>query len=81
MTPQKLVRKLVPLIPKETEHQWMHAKMYGCETCGWHDGFQCRTCGRCVDWELDTPLYEAIAALGDWPWEGGKPWQLRQSPE
>jgi hypothetical protein len=46
-------------------HLWRKAKLHGCDLCGWHDGFACDTCRRCVDSEQEHQLYAAIAA-GPW---------------
>lgn len=63
MTPQELIESQVPTILNEREHKWGRLLLAGCPTCESHDGFQCSLCGRCVDMELDTELYNAIEIL------------------
>lgn len=60
VSPRELIQRKVPLLRDEPEHDWKPVTLTGCETCGGHKGFKCNNCQRCVDWELDTPLYEAI---------------------
>lgn len=59
----RFIEAQVPLIRGEPAHSWQFLMVHGCSTCGEHAGFECLTCKRVVDYEHDTPLYEAIALL------------------
>lgn len=62
MNPQKLIDTKVAACVGQNPHVWEACKLWCC-TCIEHDGFTCRACGRCVDRERDTLLYEAILSL------------------
>lgn len=57
---RRRINWVVPLVFGETEHQWEATRLHGCETCGFHPGFKCLQCGRCVDFEQDYGLYMLI---------------------
>jgi len=58
----QLIESRVPLIPGESGHLWDPAKLW-CSTCVGHEGFACAYCHKVVDYEHDTPVYEAIKSL------------------
>lgn len=69
---RRRINQWVPLVPGETEHQWEETRLHGCETCGFHPGYKCVLCGRCVDFEQDWGLYQLIRQFLRTPC-GGKP--------
>ena len=64
MTPRELIDTKVAPCRDGGGHVWQATELYGCTTCCHHEGFACEFCHRVVDYELDTPLFEAIASLG-----------------
>lgn len=58
----QLIESRIPLIPGESGHSWDPRKLW-CGVCVEHEGFVCAHCNRVVDYEHDTPLFEAIKSL------------------
>ena len=56
----RLIERAIPLAPDELEHSWKSVVLQGCQACGEHEGFECLTCLRCVDGEVDWHLYTLI---------------------
>lgn len=63
MNPRELIDSKVAPCIGQNPHVWQRIMLAGCSACEAHVGFECVLCRRCVDWELDTPLYEAILSL------------------
>ncbi len=59
----RFIESQVPLIKGELVHDWHRLLLQGCGVCEVHDGFECLHCRRVVDYEIDTPLYDAIETL------------------
>lgn len=60
---QRLIEQKVAPCLRGGQHRWVRVRLYGCQACHWHEGYECTECLRCVDHEQDWGLYMAILEL------------------